>query len=101
MLGTVTLTDLVPNEHVSSRQVLVTINGTALPPIEAILSPAQFTCNDGDDVIVTPTDINAAGPTEGAPFEVTASLPLSPPTAPSVVGITFSDGSSVSSRKKK
>ncbi len=101
MIGTVALSDLIASDHVSSRQVLVTVNGTALPLIEAISSPAQFVCADGDDVVVIDTDINAAGSSESAPFEVTATLPLSPPSTPSVLGVTFSDGSPGGGRKKK
>ncbi len=90
MTGTVSLSPLIASDHVSSRQVVVSINGTALPPIEAISTDAQFTCADGDAIIVVDTDINAAGSTDSDPFSTTATLPLSPPAKPTVLGVTFS-----------
>lgn len=87
--GTVSLSPVVATDHVSSRQVVVTVNGVALPPIEAVTTPAQFTCADGDSIIVVDTDVNAAGSTSSAPFATMATLPLQPPTAPSVLGVTF------------
>ncbi len=90
MTGTVTLSPLVATDHVSSRMVVVTLNGTELPPIEAITNAAQFTCSDGDTGTVTDKDINAAGDTTSDPFPFTATLPLQPPTKPAVLGVTFS-----------
>ncbi len=90
MTGTVSLSPLVASDHVSSRQVVVSVNGTELPPIEALDTPAQFTCADGDVIIVVDTDVNAAGSTASDPFNTTATLPLAPPTKPSVLGVTFS-----------
>ncbi len=90
MTGTVSLSPLVASDHVSSRQVVVSVNGTELPPIEALDTPAQFTCSDGDTIIVVDTDVNAAGSTASDPFNTTATLPLAPPTKPSVLGVTFS-----------
>jgi hypothetical protein len=90
MTGTVSLSPVVPSDHVSSRQVVVTVNATALPPIEAVTDPAQFTCNDGDTISIVDTDINAAGQTASSPFSVVAHLPLQAPTQPSVTGVVFS-----------
>lgn len=90
MTGTVSLSPLVPTDHVSSRQVVITINGKPLPPIEALDSSAQFSCAAGDQVAVVDTDINAAGSTASDQFEVTAALPLQAPTKPQVLGVTFS-----------
>ena len=89
MTGTVALSPVLATDHVTSRQVVVTINGTALPPIEAITNPAQFTANAGDVCVIVDTDINTAGSTASDPFTVTAALPLQPPTKPSITGVTF------------
>ncbi len=90
MIGTVALSELIASDHVSSRQVVVSINGVEMPPIEALDTPAQFTCSDGDAVVVVDTDVNAAGSTASDPFSTTATLPLAPPAKPSVLGVTFS-----------
>ncbi len=100
MIGTVALSPLVGSDHVSSRQVVVTLNGTDLQPIEAIDTPAQFTCSDGDTGSIVCTDINAAGSTASEPFPFTASLPLQPPAAPSVVGVTFSGDSATPAARR-
>jgi hypothetical protein len=89
MTGTVQLSPVVAADHVSSRQVVVTINGTALAPIEASVNPATFTCNAGDAISVVDTDINAGGSTASVPFTITAALPTSPPTQPVVLGVVF------------
>lgn len=90
MVGTVSLSELIASDHVSSRLVVVTINGTDLPAIEALDTPAQFTCSDGDAIVIVDTDVNAAGSTASDPFSTTATLPLAPPAKPSVLGVTFS-----------
>ncbi len=100
MIGTVTLSPLIASDHVSSRQVVVTLNGTDLPPIEAIDTPAQFTCAEGDTGTIVCTDVNAAGSTASDPFPFTAVLPLSPPAKPSVLGVTFSDGGATPAARK-
>jgi hypothetical protein len=91
MTGTVQLSDTLVGDHVTSRQVTVTVNGAALPPIEAISSPAAFQCADGDAITVVAVDINAAGPSApSATFSTTAHLPVTPPVAPTVTAVVFS-----------
>ncbi len=90
MTGTVQLSPLVPADNVTSRQVVVTVNGTALPAIEAIATPATFSCAVGDAITVIDTDINSVGSsTPSGVFSITASVPASVPTQPSVLGVTF------------
>lgn len=90
MTGTVALTPLIANDHVTNRTVVITINGTVQPPIDATTNPAQFQCADQDAVSGVVTDSNAGGSTVGDPFTITASLPVQPPTKPGITGITFS-----------
>ena len=91
MTGTVYLSPVVGTDHVSSRMVVVTLNGTTtLPAIEGIDNPPQYTCNDGDSCSAVCTDINAAGQTASPAYVATATLPLQPPTQPTITGIVFS-----------
>ncbi len=96
MTGTVTLSPLVATNHVTSRQVVVTIQPAdttqppvTLPGIEAITNPAQFTANEGDSCSIVDTDINAAGSTASPAFVIVATLPLTAPTQPSVLSVAF------------
>jgi len=89
MTGTVSLSPVVPTDHDTDRNVIVTVNGVALPVIDAINGPAQFTCQPGDVVTIVDTDVNAAGSTASDPFTVTAALPLQAPAKPTVLGVTF------------
>lgn len=90
MTGTVILSPVVLTDHVIARSVVVTLNGTPLPPIDATTSQAQFACNDGDTGTVVDTDTNAAGAISSDAFSFTAHLPLAPPTKPSVNNVVFS-----------
>lgn len=90
MTGTVTLSPVVAADHVTSRQVVVTLNGTALAPLEAVGGPVSFPCNDGDSYSIVDTDINAAGSTSSDPATGTCHLPLQAPTKPSIVSVVFS-----------
>lgn len=93
MTGTVKLSDLIPAEQVTSTSVVVTVNGTDLPPIDASSTPATFTANPGDTVIINGTDTNSFGTTPfTAPFQTTAPAfppPVGPPTARTVQGVDW------------
>lgn len=89
MTGTVQLSPVVAADNDLTRTVTVTINGTALPPIDATTSPAVFTCAPGDLITVTDIDTNSVGASPVSPvFSVTAP-PLSVPVQPTVMGVTF------------
>ncbi len=90
MTGIVELSALVPGDNVFSRLVTVTVNGVALPPIEAIDTQAMFPCNDGDLIVVVDVDANSAGSSSPSdPFSITAHLPISVPAQPQVLSVTF------------
>ena len=88
--GTVSLSPVNAADHVTSRQVVVTINGIANPPAEGVLNPVVFTCNVGDAITVVDTDTNSAGSSPSPVFSTTAALPLLPPATPTVLGVVFS-----------
>ena len=90
MTGTVHLDPTIDADHVTSRQVTVTVNGAALPPIEAISTEAVFQCAAGDAIVITDQDFNSAGGSDASdPFSITATLPAVPPAKPRVAGVTF------------
>ncbi len=90
MTGTIALSPVNPADHVTSRQVTVTLNGTALPPIEAVSSPATFTAADGDTYSISVVDSNSVGAAAPGPLLTgTASLPLSVPTPGFATAVVF------------
>lgn len=90
MLVTVILSDTLSTDHISSRLVTIFINDVAIDPIEAVDIPAQFRCEENDNLKGKVKDINAAGETESDILEAVAVLPLLPPTKPSILGFVFS-----------
>jgi hypothetical protein len=89
MTATPVLSIVNPSDHVTSRILAVTVNGVPLADMEEIDGPTPFTVNDGDVLVGTLTDTNAAGSTTSATVTVTAALPLQPPAQPTL-GFTFS-----------
>ncbi len=92
MLGTITLSLARPTEHITSRAVTVTLNGTDLPVQEAITIPATFTANDGDTYSISVVDTNSVGSAPpGPPLAGVAALPLTVPTPGFATAVVFSD----------
>jgi hypothetical protein len=91
LTGTVQLSPVVATDYDLHRSVTITVNGVALPVIDAVSGPATFSCNPGDLITAVATDINAVGASPAsAVFSVTAAgTPTAVPATPSVVGVNF------------
>lgn len=90
LTGTVLLSNPVASDQLTARSVTVTVNGTALSPIDATSAPATFACNNGDLITVVATDTNAAGNSApSAVFTITAPAAEGVPATPTVLGVTF------------
>ena len=90
MTGTVTLPPGFPSDLLTHRDVTVTLNGVALPMLDAINGPVTFSCNPGDTGSVVNVDINAAGPAPAsAPVVFVVPTLQSPPAASGVPVVTF------------
>jgi hypothetical protein len=90
MQAEVLLSEPSAAEHITSRMVSMNINGTDQIPIDAMLATPVWPCNSGDTLTAKVKDMNSAGETESDPYTGTATLPVMPPTKPSVVGFLFS-----------
>ena len=88
--GTIQLSPLINDDHVSSRLNTVTINGVAIPVIEGLNGAPQFTCNEGDTIEAVDSDVNSNSAVSSDPYTVVAQLPQGPPTKPTIQKIVFS-----------
>ena len=89
-VGTVNLAPTKPEDHVTSRQVTVTLNGAALPPVEAISVTPTFPCNEGDTYSAVSVASNSVGP--AGPSNVvsgTVTLPQLVPSPDVILGVAF------------
>ncbi len=89
-------TPLVPTDQVSQRLIVVTLNGTDLPPQNAIGGSVTFACTAGDIYSVVETDVNVVG--NSLPSSATAgtvpTIPIVPtavPTTPGPVLVSFTN----------
>jgi hypothetical protein len=98
--GIVTPSAAVSSDQDTDIQITVTLNGTALPMLDAGPPPGitvSFPCNAGDTGTVTQVDVNVVGDSPAsAPLLFTVpTLPPPPPTAvpqtPGVPTITFTN----------
>jgi hypothetical protein len=88
----VLLSDVIAADHVTSRMVNLSTNGNPKPPIDAASMAPIFPCIDGDALVATVTDTNAAGSVTSDEYSGTASLPDVLPTKPAVTGFLYSPG---------
>ncbi len=89
-VGTVILAPTNPDDHVTSRMVTVTLNGTDLPPIEGITTPPTFPCSEGDTYSAVSVASNSTGP--APPSNIvsgTVALPQAVPSPDIITGVAF------------
>jgi hypothetical protein len=88
LLGSVVLSPAAPD--VTQRLLSVSLNGADPVTVDVTDPSATFSCQEGDAVVATATDVNAVGSSApSAPFSVTASPPPSVPVAPTIQAINF------------
>jgi hypothetical protein len=84
--ATVQLAPTNPLDHVTSRLVSFTLNGTLLAAVEAVNAPASFAVNVGDTYSVNEVDSNSVG-SAGVSNTLTGTITL-PATVPAPGVIT-------------
>ncbi len=79
-----------PAFSITSRQTVVLINGVTSINLDMIDPAATFDCEEGDNVLIVNTDVNAVGPSlTSDPFSIVASTGPTVPPKPTVLGVVF------------
>lgn len=97
MTGVVTpSSSLIQADQVTSRLMLVQLNGVTLTPLDAISGSVTFPCNAGDSYSVFETDVNIIGPSLPSPttsgiVPVLVIPPTAVPTTPGAPVVTFTN----------